>query len=375
MKIHYVTGSRADFGLMERCLRAIADSGRHRLELVVTGQHLSAKYGASLRDIEASGLPVAARLPVRLEGQSGAEMGLALAEELAGMIGVWSTDRPDLVLLLGDRGEMLAGALAAVHLGLHVAHIHGGERSGTLDESFRHCISKLAHIHLPATAESGDRLRQMGESPDVIHVIGAPGLVGLTDGVSGDRDWLKARFGFQEGRPVALVVFHPVVQEAASAAAQIGAVLSALDSLGCRIVAFRPNSDGGGAEIDAVLDRYDGKEGFVLLSHLPRDEYLRTLASCDVMVGNSSSGIIESASFGVPCVNIGARQNDRQRNTNTVDCPEPETGQIRRAVERALGMTGPFPNVYGDGLTDRHLLSVLDYLVRRPEMLSKRNAY
>lgn len=373
MRIHYVSGSRADFGLMRRCLGTIDTCDRYDLGLVLTGQHLSAAYGDTAAEVRASGLPVVQEVPVELHGTDGAEMACALAGELAGFTRFWQTQRPDLLLLLGDRGEMVAAALAAVHLGIFVAHIHGGERSGTLDESFRHVISKLAHFHFPATEEAADRLRRMGEDPMAITVIGAPGLVGLTEGVASDRAWLEARFGLSG--PTALAVFHPVVQEAQEAGDQIRTLVETLRAEGYRALIFRPNSDSGGHAIDRYLDRLEGHPDMHVVAHMERDDYLRALASCDLMIGNSSSGIIESASFEVPCVNLGSRQDGRLRNNNTIDCPEIEPDAVRAAIAAARGLRGPFVNNFGAGDTDGRLLAALNGLDLDPLRLKKSNAY
>lgn len=375
MRVHYVSGSRADFGLMRSCLFRVHDSPRHDLSLVLTGQHMSTAHGDTAAEVRQSGLPVCHEVPVALHGTDGAEMARAMAGEIAGLTNFWQNEPPDLVLLLGDRGEMVAAALAAVHLGLFVAHIHGGERSGTLDESFRHVISKLAHYHFPATEDAADRLRRMGEDSDAITVIGAPGLVGLTDGVIPDRAWLGVRFDLSEIAPTALVILHPVVQEADAASTQIRVIVEMLAVEGYQVLVFRPNSDAGGRAIDRYLDKVDGRHGVRLVSHLERGTYLRVLASCDLIVGNSSSGIIESASFGVPCVNLGSRQANRLRNDNIVECPSFAPDAIRAAIRKARALTGHFVNRYGDGESDQRLLAAIDTLDLDPERLKKRNSY
>lgn len=375
MRIHYVSGSRADFGLMRRCLFRLHASGRHELGLVLTGQHMSAAHGDTAAEVRQSGLPVCHEVPVALHGTDGAEMARAMAHELAGLTTFWQTEPPDLIIVLGDRGEMVAAALAAVHLGLFVAHVHGGERSGTLDESFRHVISKLAHYHFPATEEAAARLHRMGEDPDAITVIGAPGLVGLTEGVAPDPGWLGVHFGLSDSAPAALAILHPVVQEAGAASTQIRCLVETLIGEGCQVLVFRPNSDAGGQAIDRYLDRIDGRHGVRIVPHVDRGTYLRALASCDLMIGNSSSGIIESASFGVPCVNLGSRQDDRLRNDNTVECPSFEPEAIRAAIRAARSLSGPFVNRYGDGDADLRLLAAIDAVDLNPERLKKRNSY
>ncbi len=346
---------------------------------VVTGQHLLEKYGTSRDDIVQSGLRIARDIPVTLSGRDGAEMGQALAHELLGFLDCWQDDRPDLVLVLGDRGEMLAAALAAVHLGVHVAHIHGGEVSGTLDESFRHAISKLSHFHFPANADAAERLRRMGEREDHIWTIGAPGLVGITDGTKRDPYWLSSRFELNAvGTPV-LVVFHPVVQQASQAAEQTAQILQLLLEQDCYGLILRPNSDAGAELIDQKLDHFAAKPEcngrFRILAHLERSEYLNCLANCDLMIGNSSSGIIESASFDLACLNLGDRQNGRLRNPNLVDCPEIKLEPMRAAYAQALALHPPFNNAYGDGETAVRMAGILPFLPLTQETLSKINAY
>lgn len=381
MKVQYVTGSRADFGLMQRTLDALDATPEIELSLVVTGQHLLDHYGHTIDDIRGSGLSITAAIPVELSGESGAQMGAALAVEMLGFLETFQTTRPDLVLVLGDRGEMLAATLAAVHCGICVGHIHGGEVTGTLDESFRHAISKLSHFHFTATDDARNRLIRMGEREDHIWTIGAPGLVGITDHASHEDGWLQAHFGVPAHEHAVLCVFHPVVQEAAAAGDQVRAILHTLSDKDCSGLILRPNSDAGAAEIDAVLSALErGEFGdlhkrFRVLDHLERDTYLKSCANVDLMIGNSSSGIIESASFGIGNLNIGTRQDGRQRNANTLDCPEITTKALTLAFDKALKRPRDQLNVYGDGLTDVKLAHLLTQLPISPEVLAKQNTY
>lgn len=377
MLIHYLSGSRADFGLMSACLHTINKSKRHNIQIVATGQHMLSKYGSTIDEIRAEKFEIAAEIPVNLSGASGAEMALALATELKGLIHCWEKNRPDMILLLGDRGEMLAGALAAVHLGIHIGHIHGGERSGTLDESFRHAISKLSHFHFPATIESAERLVRMGENSSHIYVIGAPGLVGITSLAGGcDRKTVASQFNLPEDRPIALVIYHPVVQEAEHSAEHIKAILEASTMNGLSQIILRPNSDAGGQAIDKLLDSIDSQPNVRVLAHLPRTDYCKTLAGVDLLIGNTSSGIIESGTFGTPFVNVGNRQNNRQRNlANTFDCSDVNVSAINAAIIHALHSSPEQKNVYGDGTADARLLAALDHISLQPEILLKCNAY
>ena len=374
--IHYVSGSRADFGLMERCLLHVHKASRHEVGVIATGQHMVAQYGNTRDQIIESGLPLIGEIPVQLSGESGSEMCLALADELKGFVSVWTKTRPDLVLLLGDRGEMVAAALAAVHLGIHVAHIHGGERTGTLDESFRHVITKLSHFHFPATKDAYDRLIKMGELKDHIHSIGAPGLVGITPRKKIDPHSLRKKHGLGDcQKALALCVFHPVVQEADRAVEQMSVVVETTIKRGYALVILHPNSDAGGAGILAYLDTLVQNNQLRILTHLDRDSYLDLLSVSDLIIGNSSSGIIESASFGVPCVNIGSRQEGRLRNENTFDCLKINEVDIVKQIIYAETWTRSTVNLYGNGDTDIKLLEAINSLKLTQGSLSKKLSY
>ncbi|MFN2099278.1 UDP-N-acetylglucosamine 2-epimerase [Altererythrobacter sp. MF3-039] len=374
MRIHYVSGSRADFGLMRRSLQAIRDADGLSLQLILTGQALLERYGSVESETTAAGLEIACRVPVQLEGGDRSEMAKAFAVEVAGISEFWTRSPPDLALVLGDRGEMLAATVSAFNLAIPVAHIHGGERSGSIDDGFRHSISKLATYHLVANADSLQRLLNMGEERERIVQVGAPGLVGLTDGLEPDRNWLSSHFGIDADRPVALVLFHPVVTEG-DVGAQFEAVLSAAAAAGYQSILLRPNSDSGAAQIDEVIDCHAAKGALRALAHLDRASFVKAVASCDVMLGNSSAGIIESASLGTPCVNVGTRQDGRLRNENIVDCVEVETENIVAALISASRLEGPFGNVYGDGGADEKIVAALRKFAANPAPLQKRLTY
>jgi GDP/UDP-N,N'-diacetylbacillosamine 2-epimerase (hydrolysing) len=374
-RIGYISGTRADFGLMQATLDAIHRDPRLELGIVASGMHLSQAHGHTLDDITASGLPVWATVPVEMSPPTGATMARNLGLMLAAFVPLLQAHQPDVVLLLGDRGEMLAGALAAIHLNIPVAHIHGGERSGTVDEPVRHAISKLSHFHFTATAQARERLVRMGETPEHIWVTGAPGLDGLRELASIPREALLAGVGIAPGERVALLVFHPVLQEAASAGAQAQAVLDSLQVQGLRVVALLPNADAGSDAIRQVLIERQQAGQLHLATHFPRREFVSWMAAADLMVGNSSAGIIEAASFGTPVVNIGLRQNLRERNANVIDCAA-EPAAITQALVRAL-QHGRFPieNVYGDGATAPRILQRLAMQPLDAQLLLKTNAY
>ncbi len=374
-KVLYLTGTRADFGLMASTLARIAAHPALSLQVAVTGMHLSEAYGLTVREIEAAGLPIVARIPTGVEERSADAMAHGIGLAVSGLTDALRAHAPDIVLLLGDRGEMLAGAIAALHRGIPIAHLHGGERSGTVDEPVRHAISKLSHWHFAATEESRDRLIRMGERPEHVWVTGAPSLDGIVAEAGLSREATLQALGLDAGARYALVLFHPVVQEAGDAYAQTLALRQSLErsviASGRQVVWLDPNADAGGS---GILQALEGA-GVRRIRHLPRAHYLAALRHADVLAGNSSSGIIEAASFGTPVVNVGSRQNARQRNANTRDC-EPLPQAIEAALQAQLAH-GPYApaNVYGDGRAGERIVDLLATQPFAPDLMNKVNTY
>lgn len=375
-RVLYLTGTRADFGLMLPTLRAIHARPGLAVEVAVTGMHLSRRFGHTLDEVEASGLPIVACLPAEVDDDSGDAMARAAAAVATGYAALLAQRRPELCLLLGDRWEMLAAALCATLAGRPIVHVCGGERSGSVDDAMRHAISKLAHVHCAATEGARQRLLGLGEAPERIHVVGAPGLVGLEALATRSRaDW-SAAHGLDPVRPIAAVLFHPVVQDAALAGVQVQAVLEAVRGHGMQALCLMPNADAGHARIREVIEQVCTRwPGFRAVTHLPRQDYVSLVAGADVLVGNSSSGIVEAASFGTPVVNVGDRQAGRERNANTVDC-EAEPAAVAAAIARALEHPrGDRRNVYGDGRTDQHIAALIAGLRLDDGLLKKTMSY
>jgi len=304
-------------------------------------------------------------------------MARAIGQAVIGLTEAFTQARPDLVLVIGDRGEMLAAAIAAIHLGIPVVHLHGGERSGTVDEPVRHAITKLSHWHFVASEESRQRVIRLGEKPEHVWITGAPSLDGVQAQAQAQGQ-LPAALGLAEGTPFVLVLFHPVLQEAASADLQAQALADALGDVLAgsprRIVWLSPNADAGSAAILDALDRRRDAR-IVRLTHLPRPLFLAALARADALVGNSSAGIIEAASLGTPVVNIGNRQRARERNSNTIDC-EAERAPIGIALAAALAHGRYAPdNRYGDGRAGERITELLATLPIAPSLLDKINTH
>ena len=378
-RIAYVSGTRADFGLMRRALLAIQADKGFTVEVAATGMHLDADYGHTVDEIVASGLPVGMRVPNASGPRDGLATVCAMSQTMQGFAAHWSAHRPDTVLLLGDRAEMLAGALAAAHLAIHTIHVHGGERSGTLDEPIRHAISKLATRHWVATQDSRQRLMRMGEQAERIDVVGAPGLDGLAADAHAGQGDLISQFGefWDLTQPWVLALMHPEGHDPTAAHAQTTALLVALQQLNLPVLWLWPNADAGSAGVLNALQTMGKRSHIHVVRHLPRPAFCAAMASASVLVGNSSSGVIEAASFSTPALNLGLRQRLRQRSANVQDAPW-EAAAIFEGLQNCISTGKPaVTNVYGDGQATARMLASLREWQAAPAswQLEKFNAY
>lgn len=374
-RILYLTGTRADFGLMASTLQCIAHTPGLQLQVAVAGMHLSAEHGHTVDEVRASGLPVCAEIPFDVLTRTGASMAGGIAQCLQAMTQVLDRERPDILLLLGDRGEMLAGAIAALHLGIPSVHVHGGERTGTVDEPVRHAISKLSSYHLVATAQARERLLRMGEEDRRIFMTGAPGIDGLRELGDVPRAQCLRDLGLDSHARFILAVFHPVVQQAGQAMAQTQALLAVLQRIGQPVVWMEPNADAGALEILRALDQVQWPAGSRRLRHLPRALFAAALRHCEALVGNSSAGIIEAASFGTPVVNIGDRQRLREHGPNVLDARADESA-IEQSLRAQLAHgRWPWENAWGDGRAGERIASLLADLPIDSSVLEKTNSY
>lgn len=372
-KIIYLSGTRADFGLMLSSLVMLAKVVD--LRIAVTGMHLVPGYGQTINDIRAAGLHICGEVPMDVTTRTADSMSAGIGQCLIGLTALLQRERPDILMLLGDRGEMLAGAIAALHLGIVCVHIHGGERSGTVDEPVRHAISKLSHYHLVATAASKNRLVHMGEHADSVHVTGAPGLDGLVAMAElSDVDSFNT-MNLPLNKPFFLAIFHPVVQQADDAYAQTSSLLLALNKIGLPVIWLEPNSDAGSNEVLKAINDLGLPAGSTRLQHMQRKAFAIAMKHCAVMVGNSSAGIIEAASFSTPVVNVGDRQRLRERSSNVVDV-RPDADAIHAAITTRL-QAGKVPcdNVYGDAMAGPRITTCLRILSLDRSVLDKSNSY
>ena len=340
VRLCIVTTTRADWGLLLPVARELSKRDDVKIDVVAGNMHLLERYGHTIDEITASGFDVAGRIPCDVDGDSDASRVLAMAKAMQGAAEVFDRLRPDAVLLLGDRYEMLAIASAAATMHLPIIHIAGGEISeGALDDSYRHAITKLSTLHLTATEEYRRRVIQLGEDPSRVVNTGAIGVWNAFNIPLLSADELGTWLGIDfDGRKVASVTFHPATNDSASPREQVKALTSALAQFPDMIqVISYPNNDAGGESIIPVLEEYAAAHpGNVrAVSSLGMVRYQSLLHIANVVIGNSSSGIVEAPSAGAVTVDVGVRQKGRMAADSIIHC-EPTESAIREAIDKAL---------------------------------------
>lgn len=354
-KVCFVTGTRAEWGLMHSVLSAIRDHPRLSLQIVVTGMHLDPAHGRTVDDVAREGWRIDRTVPWEPNsGRDRATNARNTGRAIAGLADAFAELRSEIVLVVGDRVEAFAAA-AAGHLGgLAVAHVHGGDRAaGQTDDSLRHAISKLAHVHFPATRQSAQRLYALGEERRRIFRAGSPGIDGIVEAAAG-RAAIQDRIGPLTPRRFALLVLHPADTDDALEGRRAKTVLAAVKSVPFeQVMIVHPNNDPGSGGIARAWEGLSARENtgrFRVERNVPRPVFLGLLRDAAVLVGNSSSGIIEAASFRTPVIDIGPRQRGRERGRNVVNVPYQQSA-IRQALRTIWNQGAPrrarSGNVYG----------------------------
>jgi len=341
-KICVVTGTRAEYGLLHRLLHIFKNDPQIELQLVVTGSHLSPSHGMTVNEIESDGFVPVAKLSIDLSDDSKLATVKAMADVTSQIAETLSSLNPDVVVLLGDRYEILATAQAALILDIPVAHIHGGEiTSGAFDDSIRHAITKMSSLHFVAAEDYARRVVQLGEQPSSVFNVGSLGVESaLASEILNNSDLSKA-LNVELKSPILLVTYHPTTRSTMSVTEEIDQVLSALENFSyCTIVFTGVNADPGNAEVSTRIAKFVQRDTRLRSLHasLGQNKYLSLLNLCDAVIGNSSSGIIEAPAFGKPTVNIGNRQDGRLRASSIIDVGVAKQ-EIQTAIETALSPT------------------------------------
>jgi UDP-hydrolysing UDP-N-acetyl-D-glucosamine 2-epimerase len=366
-KIAVFTGTRAEYGLLYWIIKSLNESVNVDLQLFVGGMHMSPEFGYTIEQIEADGFPILERMEFLLSSDSpvgiSKSMGLALINAAEAI----ERQKPDLIVLLGDRFESMAIAQAAMIACLPVAHIHGGETTeGLIDEAVRHSITKMSHLHFAATEQYRKRIIQLGEQPERVFNFGAPGIDSIVKLKLIELDELPSAINFELNKPYIMVTYHPVTLESDGASSSLINLLNVLDEYpDHQLIITYPNADTNGRKLIKILDEYKtlNHSRVLLVQSLGQLRYLSLMKYCEVVIGNSSSGLIETPSFKVPTVNIGNRQKGRIGGDTVLNCDE-SVDLIRNALEKALSQKFKLfcqstVNPYGQGDSSTRIVEQL----------------
>ena len=368
-KICVVIGSRANYNSIKSVMQAIQRHPELELMVVVGASALLDRYGSVVELVERDGFRPAAKVYMLIEGETPATMAKSTGLGLLELPTVFEQLKPDIVLTVGDRFETMATTLAATYMNIPLAHTMGGEVSGTIDESIRHAVTKFAHLHFPACQQAAERIIKMGEHAEAVHLVGCPRIDMVADIIRQDTDGI-GREVFEEGvgtsfdlrRPFLIVSQHPVTTEYGQGERQVTETLMAVRQLNTPAIILWPNADAGAEDVAQGIRKFRERHPdapFHYFKNLPLELYVRLMLRARCMVGNSSAAIREGAFIGIPAVNVGTRQQGRQRGRNVVDVDYRRT-DIAEAIEQQT-KNGRYPSeaIYGDGQAGPRIATVL----------------
>ena len=374
-KIAVVTATRAEYGILTPLIKAVYDDKELELDLIVTGTHLSEKHGYTKKFIEMDGFPISHEIPILEEGNTPFDISITMANAIRGFAECFRDDRPDMVVILGDRTEMLGIASTAMNERIPIAHLHGGEvTEGAVDDCVRHALSKMSYLHFTSTEAYRKRVIQLGESPDRVFFVGALSTENILKAPLLSEREVRTEVGIPENMPYSVVTFHPVTLEADSAKQQTLELCKAMEACSNHYYLITmANADAGGDIVNQTIAEFEeSHDNIKLVSSLGMKRYLSAVKYSAFVLGNSSSGIIEAPVLGTPTVNIGDRQKGRLMADTIINC-EPCCGDIVNAIHKAEIKTHTSTLMYGDGNTSGKIIKIIkDALMNDKVNLKKR---
>lgn len=377
MKTAVVTATRAEYGILHPLILKLHEDCSIELQLLVTGTHLSEKYGNTQAEIEKDGLPIYRRIPILNDGDSALAVSKMMANALIGFAEYFETEKPDCVIVLGDRTEMLGVCAAAMDAGIPIVHLHGGELTeGAVDDCVRHAITKMSYLHFPATEVYRKRIIQMGEEPERVFNVGALGVENILHAPLMDEKQIRDEIGIPEGKEIVSVTFHPVTMEAGQEVEQTKELINAMDAKPeYYYLMTKANADAGGEKVNQILQAFaETHANAKLVASLGMKKYLSIVKYSRFVLGNSSSGIIEAPSLGTPTINIGDRQKGRLMAETVINC-RPEKESILQAMDAAKNTAHQPSYIYGDGNTSDKIMKVLKDIFSKGKIIPKKKFY
>lgn len=380
-RICVVTATRAEYGLLKNVITKLMEKA-YDVRVAVTGTHLSEAYGYTVREIEEDGIPIDVKINILADSDNALGISRTMASAIEQFAAYFEQSSPELLVVLGDRYETLSVCIAAMNARIPIAHIHGGETTeGAIDECIRHAITKMSYLHFTSCEEYRRRVIQLGEAPERVFNVGGLGVENIKSQRYMPREAVLRKLHLPADKSYAVVTFHPVTLEENTCQGQISALLQALDAFPDKnFVITKANADAGGKMINQCLEEYvKGNSHAELFDSLGMVLYLNALKYAEMVIGNSSSGILEAPSFGIPTVNIGDRQKGRIQADSVINCPA-EKEKIIEAIRKAE--SGKFQEIahgaespYGDGNTSGKIADIIDDFLDKDRISLKKTFY
>ncbi|MCD6471488.1 UDP-N-acetylglucosamine 2-epimerase (hydrolyzing) [bacterium] len=377
-KIAIVTGSRGEYGYIRPVINRIRQDPNIDYFAIATNAHLLTEFGSSIKEFGKDRIKVKEKIYNTLDGYNLVTMAKSLGIFLTQLPEVLDRTKPDIILISGDRGEQLMAAIAGAYMQIPVAHIQSGEISGHIDGITRHAITKFAHIHFCANKEFAERVRKMGEQNFRIFITGAPQLDELFKGKFTEKKQILRKYNLKEDRRIFLLIYHPVAEEYGKELDEVRVILESIKKFDAQIISIFPNSDMGSKQIKEAIERWSNRN-FRIFRNLPRQDYLGILKISDIIVGNSSSAIIEAPVFKIPAINIGPRQSGRLQANNVINV-DYNKENIIKAIKKAMSSSfrenvKKCVSVYGNGNSSSKIVEILKNIKIDDKLLNKRLTY
>lgn len=377
--IMVLTATRAEYGLLSPIVKALKGCEEFNVKLVVTGTHLSPEFGLTYKEILNDGFEIDKKIEILMSSDSPSAISKSMGLALLGFADYFSDAKPDALMVLGDRYETLAVCCAAMNERIPIIHLYGGETTeGAIDEAVRHCITKMSYLHLTSTEEYRKRVIQLGENPERVISVGSIGVENIRNKKLMSREALEQSIKFLLDKPYAVVTYHPVTLEEKSSEEQFQQLLMAIEEKkDMKYIFTKANADADGRIINHMIDEYvSAHDNTTAFESLGAERYLSALKYAAMVIGNSSSGLLEAPSFGIPTINIGDRQKGRLKVESVIDCA-PESVSILNAVNRAMSkefasVAKATINPYGDGNTSGRIVMAIKNMMKQDIDLKKK---
>ena len=378
-KLCVIASSRATYGYKKKIIKLFEKSKKIDLDVIVTGMHLAKDYGYSVSELIKDKVPISYKLDIKIHGDKKKNFTNSLGIEISGLSKIFNKVKPDLTLVTGDRGEMFAASLASAYMGIPIAHIQAGDVSGHIDGSARHAITKLSHLHFASCKDSYNRVIKLGEEKWRVHNVGAPQLDDMINIKKISRNNILKEYNLDTKEKYAIFIQHPVLEEIEYAKFQIEESLKAIKRSNIQTILVYPNIDSGNMSIIKCINKYKSDK-IKIFKNIPRNKFISLLKNTNLIIGNSSCGILEAPTFKIPAINIGNRQKGRLQGTNVINC-DYDSNMIFKKINYALNSKNfhnlliKCKNPYGDGKSSQRIVKIIEDITNFKALFNKSITY